>query len=355
MSGKFLSSAQNYNKSVSNNYLNSRYAPMGNETVGEPFPAYKEYAARFTDNRPSGLAESTLKKQFNLPTNTNFFRTSLTQDAVNLGNTGNEKWVADTQTLENVGWDVACNSTTECSAWPGTTCNLNYENWADAHGNQSGGYCSKTFYPELVQDGKPVGPNGGGTYERKNATQGGIGKSCQSDSDCGGGYSCNNEYDVKGSNRQQTGYCAKTYDCGDGGVRFLGTPWNSGIPKPPANDQNMDGRGYPSKDVCSQFATPQQDCIRANNGRYYAVYPGYCPVEPTLRESQKPYGNVRTTGPQAFANGIVIPSYATNKSSSIGSKTQAFTTWNNPSSIQDGSTEAMNYSMMTNPIPKNLY
>jgi len=39
-------------KANDNEYTNARYAAIGNETVGKPFPAFREYAGRFTDWTP---------------------------------------------------------------------------------------------------------------------------------------------------------------------------------------------------------------------------------------------------------------------------------------------------------------
>ena len=348
----FMASANKELKSFNNTYTNSRYAPIGNQTTGKPFPAYKDFGGRFTDWRPSGLKESTWKKEFNLPTNDNFFRTAVTADALNLGNAENSDWVARTQTLANVADTIGCNSDADCDAWPNTTCNLQYENWPDAHGNQSGGYCANVIYPEL---GPNIGPSGGGQYNRKLANEGGIGRACSSDAECGQGYHCNNEYDFIGTNLQQTGYCAKKYTCPDGKTHFLGTPYNSGIPKVPPTEQNMNGQGYGSKETCLNSASAQQDCIRSGNGKWFAVYPGYCGVGTRLREGNNPQGNVRTTSPNVQRQGFTIPEYATNNASNIGSKVQAFTTWNIPSGVKDGSSEALQYTMSINPMPKNLY
>ena len=46
---------------------------------------------------------------------------------------------------------------------------------------------------------------------------------------------------------QQTGYCAQRYQCPDGSINFLGTPYNSGIPQPPPMNQNNNGQGRQNK------------------------------------------------------------------------------------------------------------
>ena len=355
-STNFMASANKELQTINNTYTNSRYAATGNQTVGKPFPAYKEFGGRFTDWRSSGLKESTWKKNFNLPTNDNFFRTSVIADALNIGNNENNAWVARSQTLANVGDTLGCNNNADCESWPGTTCNPNFENWPDAHGNQSGGFCSHTVYPELTNNGNPVGSEGGGIYNRQLANQGGIGRACSTDADCGQGYNCNNEYDFVGSNLQQSGYCAQKYKCPDGTEHFLGTPWNSGIPEPPPVEQNMNGQGYSTKDLCLNEARPQQNCVKSANGKWFAVFPGYCGVPPLLREGNKPYGNVRTTSPSNAKQGLRIPAYATNNASSMGSNVQAFYTWNIPTNVnQEATREASNYSFSLDPIPKNLY
>jgi hypothetical protein len=349
----FMASANKELQSFNNTYTNSRYAPTGNQTVGKPFPNYKDFGGRLTDWKSSGLRESTWKKQFNLPTNDNFFRTAVISDATNLGNDETDAWVARTQTLANVGSTKGCVNNSDCEAWSGTTCNGQHENWSDAHGNQSGGYCATTIYPEL---GPNVGPGGGGKYNRKLTNQGGIGRACVTDTECGQGYSCNNNYNFNGSNIQQAGYCAQTFKCPDGKQHFLGTPWNSGIPRPPPVDQNMNGQGYGSKESCNNYAMPQQDCVKSENNKWFAVYPGYCGVPSSLREGDKPNANVRTASVSTQNKGFRIPAYATNKASSTGTRVHAFTTWDNShSETKDGSTEALQYSMSINPMPKNLY
>lgn len=343
-------------QSFNNTYTNSRYAPRENHVVGKPFPSYKEFGGRFTDWRSSGLRDSTLRKRYNLPTNNNFFRTSLEAGGVNVGDTENRAWVNQTQTLANVSGVYECNNNADCDPYPGTKCNPNYENWPDAAGNQSGGYCSRVLYPELVNEmGQPVDTRGGGTYTRKNVNEGGIGRSCVSDRDCGQGYACNTNFDFVGKNIQQSGYCAKTYTCPDGSKHYLGTPYNASIPVSPPPEQNLYGNGYDTFDQCNENALPQQDCVQGGNGKFFATYPGYCPVNADLRHGRDGTGAVVTTSPQQLGQGIQIPQFATNMQSQIGSPYQAFSTWVLPGTMKSGSKEAFQYAQELNPIPTNLF
>ena len=333
-SARYSATLNREKDSINNYYTNSRYAPTGDQQVGVPFPLYKQYGGLMTDWRPAGSRNSTLVKQYNLPTTTNFFRQAMTQNSVGMGTNNNAAWVQQTQTLQNVGNSLLCNSDADCGPWPGTTCNRNYEPWPDAKGNQSGAYCSVTKYPELE----------GGRYFRKNINEGGIGRGCSTDNDCGEGYSCNNQVDFNGKNIQQTGFCAQY-------------PYNSGIPKPPPMEQNNKGAGYATEQACAMVASSQQDCVRNSNGAWYAVYPGYCPVPADLREGG-PRGPVMTSGPRDLAQGFHIPAYATNNASNWGSskQTRAFESWNVASSvanggIQDGSIEAWKYTKSLNPRP----
>lgn len=344
MSGRYMSALQQENQSINNYYTNSRYAPTGDQQVGLPFPMYKQYGGLMTDWRPAGSRASTLMKEANLPTNTNFFRQAMTQNAIGLGNTNNVAWVSQTQSLQNVGNPLLCNNNADCSAYPGTTCNKNYESWPDAKGNQSGAFCSQTVYPEL-QDG---------VYHRKDISQGGIGRACQSDSDCGSGYSCNNNTDFVGKNIQQTGFCAQKYQCPDGSTHYLGYPYNSGIPQPPPREQNRKGQGYSSKEECQRFANAQQDCVASQSGSWYATYPGYCPVPANMRQGG-PKGPIPMSSPSEVSQGFSIPAYATNNSSNWGSKTAGFESWKLTGNLkghqEDSMQSAWSYAKSLDPNP----
>ena len=336
---------QEIQQNNNNDYVNARYAPINRQRVGDWFPAFRQSAGQtFTDWTPSGSTESTWKKEYNLPTNDNFFRSAVTGDAIGLGNSQLQAWTTRSQTLSTHGSTMFCTQDSDCGAWPGTTCNANYEDWPDAKGNQSGSFCSTTVYPELMN----------GQYSRKLVNEGGIGRACSTDGDCGEGYSCNNEIDFNGKNVQQTGYCAQKYQCPDGKVRFLGTPYGSGIPQPPPYDQNNGGSGYGTKDECEANSSSQQNCVQGGQGGWYALFPGYCPVPANLREGS-PQGNVMTSSPKNLRQGFTIPAYATNNASNFGSNqsVKAFTSWNMPSAVQDGSTEAWSYARSLDPMPGN--
>jgi hypothetical protein len=211
--------------------------------------------------------------------------------------------------------------------------------WSDAKGNQ-GNYCSITKYPELE----------GGIYQRKTTGEGGIGKACTTDSDCGSGYSCNNTTDMFGKNNQQTGYCSQIYQCPDG-AHFIGYPYNSGIPIIPPSGQNNKGTGYSTENECNNNKLAQQDCKQDSTGKYFATYPGYCPVVTNLRSGNNPSGMLPSSNMAVQQTGIKIPSYATNRSSSIGKPLSAFTSWNinaSPENLQQMS-DPLDYEISINP------
>src|SRR4051812_7978619 len=84
-------------KANQNEYVNARYAPVGNEEVGMPFPLFRQPAAYFTDYTPAGQQASNLKRRMNLPTNNTLFRNTQQNDGVNLQNKQNTAWVYRTQ------------------------------------------------------------------------------------------------------------------------------------------------------------------------------------------------------------------------------------------------------------------
>jgi hypothetical protein len=340
MQAQFAAAAYKDNDQANqNDYVNARYAPVGNETVGMPFPLFRQPAGYFTDWTPAGQSPSNLKRQMNLPTNNTLFRNTQEASGISLANKQNTAWLYRTQTLMNNGDPIACRNNTDCSSWPGTSCNPQFMSWPDAKGNQ-GNYCSLTQYPEME----------GGMYTRKDTSQGGIGKACTSDNECGSGYSCNNVTDMFGKNVQQTGYCSQIYQCPDG-AHYLGYPYNSGIPIVPPPGQNNNGKGYATADECANHKLAQQDCKQDMNGRWFAIYPGYCPVVTNLRSGDQPAGMLPSSSMVAQDAGIKIPSYATNRGSSIGKPLSAFTSWNinaNPANAGQMS-DPLSYELAINP------
>jgi len=322
-------------------YLGPRYAASQGQD-GIPFPSFKDYGGRMTQWQPVAISMSTIKKNMNLPTDNTMFRQGLSSDAIGIGNTSLKNWVSGTQNLGNPSFDTMfCTSNADCSKFGvNSTCNANYEPWPDSHGNQSGSVCSQTIYPEIDS----------GKYTRS-LEAGGIGQSCIDDTSCDSskGYHCNNTVDFVGKNVQQTGFCAQTYNCGDNVTRYLGYPYNSGIPIVPDKTQNNNGYGYNSMNECKAAANAQQDCKNLN-GKFYAVYPGYCPVPSTLRQGG-PKGALRTSTALQVQNGFVIPAYATNESSSIGSaRASAF----NSLTKNTGMREPLQYELSLNPPPPNF-
>jgi hypothetical protein len=321
-----------------NDYVNARYAPIGNETVGKPFPLFRQPASYFTDWTPAGQTPALLNLQMNLPTDNTLARNTQQSDGVSLGNKQNTAFVFRTQTLSNNGTPIACRNNSDCSSWPGTTCNPQYMSWPDAKGNQ-GNYCSVTKYPEMET----------GTYNRKLTNEGGIGRACSSDNDCGTGYYCNNVTDMFGKNIQQTGYCTKIYQCQDGS-HYLGHPYNSGIPAVPPANQNNNGKGYSTEDDCRHNKLAQQDCKQDASGNWFATYPGYCPVITNLRSNAHPQGMLPSSSMVAQNTGISLPGYATSAGSSMKAPA-AFTSWNinaSPMNAQQMG-DPLSYELAINP------
>ncbi len=314
---QFEAAAYDEIEGANNQYLGARYAPIGNQQVGEGFPLYKQSGAYFTDWTPAGQSYSNFARRVNAPTNNTLARNAMQDSGVKLANQQNAAAVYRTQTLGNNGDVIACRNNADCSAFPGTTCNPNYESWGSAKGNQ-GNYCSVTFYPEIE----------GGVYSRKNTNQGGIGRACKSDGDCAGDYVCNNKVDIFGTNVQQTGYCTKKYRCPSSDEdKYLGQPYNSGLPLVPPDSQNNYGRGYDTREQCMSEKFAQQNCVN-NNGKYYALFPGYCGVIPDLRSGSSPVGALPRTSMSSVERGIVMPGYVSNEPSSISQPANAFAPWN---------------------------
>lgn len=287
---------------VAQNYIGPAYAN------GVAFPAYRQPADYNTDWFGTSTWNSVNALQQNLPTDNTASRNGTQQNALGSGNQALKGWVFATQTLTNPSSSTySCTNNTDCAALGSTyTCNSNYSPWNDSYGNQSGGTCVPFVTPELS----------GGSYTRT-VMNGGIGSKCQQDGDCdtNNGYECNNTTDPFGKNIQQTGYCAMPYMCGSE-KRYLGTPYNSGIPIPPDPSQNNNGQGYTSLVDCMNVATAQQKCIQGDSGSYFAVFPGFCPIQPNQRQGN-PQGALPTsnTATQAFQ----IPAYGDSMASSLGS------------------------------------
>lgn len=342
MQGQFRAAAmKDNNEAEKAGYPNARFAPTGNETVGKPFPLFRQSGAYFTDWSSSGQTNSLYNLQRNVKTDSLMASNAMQSDAVSQATQQNVAMVNRTQTLSNNGQPVACRNDADCNPYPGTTCNPQYQDWDSAAGNQ-GNFCSYTVYPEIGEEG----------FKRKTTNQGGIGRACTHNGDCGEGYFCNNETDVFGKNIQQTGFCSQTYNCPDGTKKFMGYPYGAGEPVVPPKNQNNNGRGYSSKEECTNNSLAQQNCVQ-NKGRWFATYPGVCPVVPSLRRGANPLGAFSTSPPSQQA--IIMPGYATTGPSKFSSAPQAFSAWNMNavSSKYNEEKSPLQYSLSINPRPKN--
>jgi len=352
MQGKFEYST--YINQINNDeYTNARYARTVNQMVGTPFLSYKQSAGQtFTDWVSAGEGSSIQAQQFNTPTDNTLFRNSQQSAGVQLQNNQNDGFVYRSQTLSNQGNTLACRNNADCDPYPGTTCNPQYQSWTNSKGNQ-GNYCAVTQYPELST----------GMYQRKLTNEGGIGKACTKNSECGAEYLCKDDKanphisttDLFGHGNQ-VGFCAMTYNCPDGSTHYLETPQGAGFPTVPPKNQNNNGMGYNNKEQCLQHALSQQNCEYLN-GKYYATYPATCPVPANLRVGGNSQGPIIKSSKAAIAKGATIPSYATNQSSSMGgSNVMPLTSWNinsdaNNSTTMSGIVGPLQYEMSINPKP----
>ena len=350
MQGQFAASAMHtlQQGESKGNYYAPRFARQGNETLGKPFPLFKQPAHYFTDYTPAGQSNAAYSLQRNLPTNTILANNIMQADGVSQATEQNVAMVNRTQTLANNGVPIACRNNADCEPWPGSTCNPSHMDWDISKGNQTN-YCSYTVYPELNTQNELQGIRNR-TYNRKNSDQGGIGKSCVHNGDCGQGYFCNNETNLFGKNKQQTGFCSQVYTCPDGSKQVAGYPYNSGKPVPPPKNQNNNGRGYNTKDECLDNITGFQNCIQDDNNKWFAVFSEFCPVPTNLRKNSQPQGAFKTSNNQSS---IIMPGYATNGPSKISSVPQAFQSWNinSEASKFNNDDSPLNYSLSINPRP----
>ncbi len=306
-----------------------------------PFPLYRQGAYMFTDFTPAGLSNSAYALERNAPTDSVMAMNAMQNDGVSQATQQNIAMVNRTQSLETNSVPIGCTSANDpCSAWPGAKCVAVNIDWDDSKGNQTN-FCSTTNYPELKN----------GIYHRLNSSQGGIGKACNHNGDCGQGYACNNETNIFGKNRQQTGFCSQTYSCPNGSTYFAGYPYDASTPIAPPPDQNNYGKGYASKQECSNNLQGYQDCVQDTAGRWFATYSQFCPVMSNLRQGGNPVGQF-TTSPPAQKQ-IIMPGWGTQGPSRISSAPQAFSAWNiNSEASQTNEDKSpLAYSMNINPRP----
>jgi hypothetical protein len=339
MSGQFTYAAI---KALTPTSEDSYYASR--DANGNPFPLYRQGAYMFTDYSPAGLRNSAYALQRNTPTNTVMANNAMQNDGVAQATLQNIAMVNRTQSLATNSYPIGCSSPNDdkqCNAeYPGSKCVAVHMDWNDAKGNQTN-FCSHTVYPEMKN----------GVYSRLDSSRGGIGKSCNNNSDCGNGYVCNNQTNIFGKNRQATGYCSQQYTCPNGSVQMSGYPYNSSEPIPPPPDQNNYGRGYSSKDECKNNLRGYQDCVQNNQGNWFAVFAQYCPVTPSLRKNSNPQGAFSTTPPSQQQ--IIMPGWGNQMASGFSSAPQAFASWNinSSSSKYNEDQSPLAYSLSINPRP----
>ena len=298
-SNKDIETSQSYNLPV----FGSRYnSDSETEDPSNPFMSYKNLGGgRMTQHYSSASQNSQFNLLANKPLDNLASRKAMSDNGVLVQNKALTGWVYTTQTLGNANFSTfSCTSDADCLQYNADgetyTCNPNYASWNDVKGNQTGPICSRTVYPELhwKKGDKQI-------YNRKLANEGGIGSQCNTNNDCAEGYECNLSFDFVGSSNQNSGYCSQAYTCPDGQKRFLGTPYNSLMPIPPSTDQNNNGKGYRSESECLNDAMATQRCVQ-QNGAWFAVYPGYCPMPANLRKGGNPQGALLESS-QSVSNG----------------------------------------------------
>lgn len=296
--------------------------PVDNQ--GNPFMNYKQPANFMTDNFPEGTRSGTYANQLNVAFDNTEQRGYMTEQGVPLQNNANKDWVFTNSTLGNPSFSgLSCTSDSDCVQYnTGNvrySCNSNYQPWQDAKGNQPGSTCVPTVYPELDF----VDPDGNKKYS-SNYGSGGFGQQCTTDNDCTGGYVCNPPVDSEFASTTdvagQKGYCTLKYKCGSE-TRYLPVTYNSDIPffpfEPKQNNNN--GQGFPSEEACLNGLTPVQDCVE-QGGKWFRVYPGYCPVTNDYRQGGQALGQFSTSKKNEIEKGIILPSgFTDSKPSSIGS------------------------------------
>lgn len=332
MQGQYSYAAMNALATGEGNYASR-------DANGNPFPLYKQPAYYFTDYTSSGNRNSYYNLARNLPTNTVMANNAMQSDGVSQANMQNYAMVNRTQTLETNKYPQGATSPNDpCGAYPGTKPLAAHIDWNDSKGNQTT-FCSSVHYPEMIN----------GQYYRLSASQGGIGKACVNDNECGQNYFCNNETNMFGKNRQATGFCSQVFICPDGSKHFSGYPYNSGEPIPPPSDQNNFGKGYDTKEQCNDNLRGYQDCVQNANNKWFAVFTQYCPMEASLRKSGNPVGALSKT--PVSQKQIIMPGWGNQGASQISAGPQAFYSWNinsEPSKFNEDKSP-LAYSLSINP------
>lgn len=239
---------------------------------GEQFCAKGQYAGSlFTSYAPSGAFSVGFMQANGIGTNQNVARSLVNQQGLDIQRTASFNAAAGLASMRSPDFDsFACSRDQDCAGTK--VCNLNRPDWGESFGAFSP-YCTEPQYPELAT----------GVFMRETAMNGGIGAQCFSDSDCatGKGYRCT-PGDVGLGNVTQGGYCAQTFKCG-AETKYLKYPYGSSVPVQPSPSDNNSGAGFSSFQECNDSAAigaATRHCKQAANGRWYSVFPGYCPAAP---------------------------------------------------------------------------
>jgi len=287
---------------------------------GKPFMNYKAPGAYMTDFTPAGNNISAVQGQLNMQADNTGVRNFMTTNGIPMQNNALQNWTYTIQSFSKPNFNTySCTSDGDCDQFNTEgikyTCNPNYLPWDMTKGNQPGPVCSRTVFPEIMWTN-----DGGAPSYFRNLGPGGITTQCYSDSECAEGYSCNMGTGVNFAESiqqaSQTGYCAQPYECDDGETRYLSATYNNMIPMVNP-EQNNNGKGYKNQTECMAEATPLQRCVE-NQGSWYALFPGYCPIPAEYRNNSNPQGQLRNFK-TSKDSGFTIPTgLAPGKPSTMG-------------------------------------
>lgn len=244
---------------------------------GQEFCTKGQYAGSlFTSYAPGSSYNIGVMRSIGIANNDNVARSFSNRQSSDLKKAVSAKAASSFTSMQGQTLDImGCSRDQDCSG--SKVCNLNRQDWGESFGAFAP-YCTEPKYPELAT----------GRYMRETAQRGGIGAQCTSDSNCAThkGYRCTPSSSVPGS-VSQGGYCAQTFKCGSE-TKYLKYPYGSGVPVLPNPSDNNFGRGYATKQECSDssdIGAATRHCKQDSSGRWFSVNPGYCPAVSETRAS----------------------------------------------------------------------